>query len=212
METEEILVAIQKAAETIATPNWADKLSLLVSFLAILVAAGVAIYVAKKQSETSNKQNEIILKQTEFVEQQNKISLFKERYELYQLLEKCMNMADFLKSYRYCNQNELYKCVFLYFDKIVLESQCIGKDRAIYAIRDITDRLYQSEFLFSIEISSQIRLLANCLRNFMLLEEVYQSKEDLQEIKNLYCEAASKLKSNNILGKMKSELQPILVR
>ena len=56
METEEILAAIQQAAETIAAPNWADKLALLVSFLAILVAAGVAVYVAKKQNGISEKQ------------------------------------------------------------------------------------------------------------------------------------------------------------
>ena len=222
METEEILAAIQKAAETIATPNCADKVSVVISIISALislVAVIVAGYVAwkqygitKKQNEITKKQNEIAFKQVELADQQNRISLFRERYELYQLLEKCMNMSDFLKTYQYCDQNELYKCVFLYFDKIVLEIQCVGKDRAIYAIRDITNRLYQSEFLFSIEISNHIRLLANYLRNFTLLEEVYQSKEEFQKIKNLYCEAASKLKSNNILGKMKSELQPILTR
>lgn len=81
METEEILKAIGKAAETIASPNSADKLALVLSLVAILCATGVAIF----QASISN--------------QQNKIALFEKRYEVYETTRICVSaskkVADF---------------------------------------------------------------------------------------------------------------------
>lgn len=208
LETKEILDAIQKATETIATPNCAAWLSAVASVGAVFAA----IIIAVKQREISMKQNEIAEKQASIAEQQNRIELFEKRYELYQLAVKCMNVAFFLESYRYHNANEFYKYVFLYFNEIVMENQNVGKDRVTYAMNDIANRLHQSEFLFSSEVSNHIRLLAECFRSFVLLEDIFQSNEDFQKTKQQYCKTASMLKSNQILAKMKSELQPILVR
>lgn len=72
MEMEEILAAIQKAADTIATPNCAAWLSILLSFLAIVVAGHVA------------------LKQAKISEQQNRIALFEKRMECYTTIQNLL--------------------------------------------------------------------------------------------------------------------------
>ena len=77
---EDMLLKIENianaAANTIASPNWADKLSLLLSLAAIIVAG----YVALKQAKIS--------------EQQNKIALFEKRYVVYESLSKAVNAAE----------------------------------------------------------------------------------------------------------------------
>lgn len=99
METVEILAAIQKAADTIATPNWAAIASVVISFLAVIVATGVAIYVAKKQNKITEKQTEIALKQAEIAEQQNKIALFQERYSVYRETMKVQSISLQISSF-----------------------------------------------------------------------------------------------------------------
>lgn len=76
MGSGEILNAIGNAAETIASPNYADKLALILSLIAILCATGVAIF----QSRISN--------------QQNKIALFEKKYSVYCELFKIINVGD----------------------------------------------------------------------------------------------------------------------
>lgn len=93
METEEILTAVQRAAETVAAPNWADKLSVAISLLAVFVAG----FVAWKQSKIARSQNEITKKQAEISEQQNKIALFKERYLVYTELYKFFSISTQMK-------------------------------------------------------------------------------------------------------------------
>lgn len=222
METEEIFAAIQKAAETIAAPNWTDKVSVVISIISALIsliAVIVAGYVAwkqygitKKQNEISQKQTEMAEKQTDIAAQQNRIALFEKRYELYQLAKSCMRVAGFLESFRYHNLEEFYKYIFFRFDEIVMENQNIGIDRIIYAMRDIADKLQQSEFLFSSKVSNPVWLLAECFRSFAFLENTNQVSEEFQKVKEQYCQVASLLKSKQILAEMKSELQPILTR
>lgn len=86
METEEILVAIKKAAETIARPNWAAIASVAVSFLAVIVAGFVAwrqSKIAIEQNKIAKKQNDIAASQAEISEQQNKIALFEKKYNAF---------------------------------------------------------------------------------------------------------------------------------
>ena len=75
---DELLVAIQEAANTIATPNWADILGVCFSLMAVIVACLVAL-----------KQNEISRKQTDIADKQNKIALFEKRFEIYDILSIC---------------------------------------------------------------------------------------------------------------------------
>ena len=76
METEKILAAIQKAADTIATPNWADKWAVILSALAIIAATTVAFQQVKIQ------------------EQQNKIALFEERFSTYNIVKDVLSLTD----------------------------------------------------------------------------------------------------------------------
>ena len=94
METEEILVSIQKAADTIATPNWAAIASVVISLLAVIVAAGVAIYIAQKQNKITERQTEIALKQAEIAEQQNRIALFEKRFLVFSEISKVIRIGQ----------------------------------------------------------------------------------------------------------------------
>ena len=94
METEEILAAIQKAADTIATPNCAAWLSAI----AALAAVAVAIIIAIKQNRIAKKQNEIARKQAEISEQQNRIALFEKRYDIYYEITKIIEIGEQLAS------------------------------------------------------------------------------------------------------------------
>ena len=85
MKTEEILAAIQKSAEKIAEPNCADILSVVFSFLAIVVAGVVAW-----------RQNKISKQQADISEQQNKIAVFDKRYDLYDTVLKCISLSEFI--------------------------------------------------------------------------------------------------------------------
>lgn len=94
METKDIFEAIQKAAETIATPNIAAWLSVVLSFLAIVVAS----IVAWKQGIIMKTQNEIAQKQAAISEQQNKIALFEKRYDVYYEVVKIIGIGEELDS------------------------------------------------------------------------------------------------------------------
>ena len=76
---DELLVAIQNAANTIAAPNWADIMSACFSLFAIIVAG----FVAWKQIEISRKQ-------TDIADRQNKIALFEKGLKFMIFL----NLAD----------------------------------------------------------------------------------------------------------------------
>lgn len=212
METEEILTAIQRAAETIATPNWVDKLAIIISALAILVASDVAIYVAKKQNKIIEKQTEIAKKQAEIAEQQNKIVLFEKRYELYCLVQKCIFTAGLLSTLPVNNANEMYKCFFVEFDDVILKNESVGKYRIIVSMLSVADKLDQTEFLFSKDTSKYILQLAARLRILMAFDAPANQDKTLIEVKNSYCQIANDLEADSILNKMKLELQPILTR
>lgn len=94
METKDIFEAIQKAAETIATPNIAAWLSVVLSFLAIVVAS----IVAWKQGMIMKTQNDIAQKQAAISEQQNKIALFEKRYDVYYEVVKIIGIGEELDS------------------------------------------------------------------------------------------------------------------
>ena len=90
---------INTAANTIAAPNWADIWSLVISFLAILVAASVAIYIAQKQNKITERQTEIAQKQTEIAEQQNRIALFEKRFLVFSEISQVINIGQAISTF-----------------------------------------------------------------------------------------------------------------
>ena len=61
----ELYTEIQNAANIVAAPNWADKLSALAAIIAVIVA----VIVALRQNKILKQQNEIAIKQAEIAEQ-----------------------------------------------------------------------------------------------------------------------------------------------
>ena len=100
---DELLIAIQNVANTIATPNWADKLSVLLSLLAIF-AAGI---VAWRQNKISREQTEISRKQTDIADKQNKIALFEKRYAVYHEIANIISVGETLDSRQMPARDEL---------------------------------------------------------------------------------------------------------
>ena len=135
---EDMLLKIENianaAANTIASPNWADKLSLLLSLAAIIVAG----YVALKQAKIS--------------EQQNKIALFEKRYVVYESLSKAVNAAEEISEVK--NAEDIWNVFQGAFDMWPSkESENINTWR-ISLILGINEKLEQTEFLFSNDITS----------------------------------------------------------
>lgn len=204
METDEILAAIQEAAKTIATPNWADKLSVILSFLAIVVAAGVAVYVAKKQNEIAKKQNEISQKQAEIAEQQNKISLLEERITIYVIGFCCKNIAEkILKSAKNSKeainlfQVTIIKVPFI-FSTLTINQDFIGETD----IKLILEKLTHAEYSFSEEVAMLLATLAVQLVYLMFYdnEEFNIQKDRLRRI-------LKRIDENKIFEKAKNELR-----
>lgn len=203
METEEILAAIQKAADTIATPNWAAIASVVISFLAVIVAG----FVAWKQFEITKKQNEIVVKQAEIAEQQNKIALFEKRYEVYTTLKEVVSLAE-----------EIYKanCVDDVFDlyyRKFKEYQWPSKqeEHADYlwmpAFVKVLNNLEQSKFLFSQDIYDEISNLK--LRLMLITSIVYLGDEEgvFNDKKMIFYQASEYFKSLKIFENIEADLQ-----
>jgi len=99
LETEEIIAAISEAANTIANPNWANTIALVLS-LATVIMTGIIAYFQIKISK----------QHTDIAKQQNEISLFKERYLVYCEFQKIINVHAHIaddgatKKAQYCMQ------------------------------------------------------------------------------------------------------------
>lgn len=187
MKMEEIFVEIQKAADTIATPNWADELSLLLSLLAIAVAG----YVAWKQAKIS--------------EQQNKIALFEKRYVVYENVSKVVNAAE--EIFKVENTDDIWDVFQNVFDMWPgKELEDINAWR-MSLIFSINEKLDQAEFLFSKDISEAVSFVQ--IELLLLLRGTYAEFdiETFEKRKLLLYDTAQNLKSKHILERMKKDLQ-----
>lgn len=201
METKIILEAVKEAAEKIAAPNWADKMALLVSFLAMLIAAGVAIYVARKQ-------NKIVLKQAEIAEQQNKIALFEKRFEVYETLRKCLNVSLLIScSTKDCSLNSIYAAFHIEFGDWPYVSPQDDKSLWASGFYDVTNKLTQADFLFSEDVGKYIRNLVTAIHLLVSLIYVENSDKIFEDRKMEFLQTAKDIESNKILETMRLSLQ-----
>lgn len=185
METEEILAAIQRAADTIAKPNCTAWLSAL----AALGAVAVAIIVAVKQNNIAKKQNKIVLKQAEISEQQNRIALFDKRYEVYGELLKICNISNQIECI-----NEHQRMPLLCAVEAIYEIEIVNKNSINTQLNVVITRikkseyiLHQSEFLFSnIDGENVKELIGNLLTCliFIVKETNIPVSKDIPEMKN----------------------------
>lgn len=148
METEEILAVIQKAAETIATPNWADKWAVILSVLAIIAATTVAFQQVKIQK------------------QQNRIALFEKRYKTYNELSKVLTLTN---NFEFAGNLTLYE----YYVAVLLalnypEPQEGNRNIFIYTLEmdNTIFLIQQATFLFPDISENDINDLAKKFKRF----------------------------------------------
>lgn len=194
METEEILVAIQNAANTIAAPNWADIASVGLSLLAVVVAGFVAW-----------KQNKIILKQAEIAEQQNKISLLEERITIYNVAFCCKSIAEKILECAKNNkeaasifQDIAQKSLFT-FSALPISREYIGETD----IKLILEKLSHAEFSFSEGVSKSLVALAARLVFLMLA----YNEEEFNVQKGLLRQLLEHIEEDKVFEKAKNELR-----
>lgn len=195
METEKILAAIQKAADTIATPNWAAIASVAISLFAVVVAGFVAW-----------KQNKIVLKQAEIAEQQNKIVLFEKRYDVYETARKLVRVAEKIPNSK--NTDAVYGAFQDMFEEWPSrEVKDVDEFRRTFLF-SIYGRLDPAEFLFSKDVYHRILFLQADL--LLLICTMRDNPLDMNEFEmriTKFCESAEKIKSQKILEKMETDLQ-----
>ncbi len=203
METEEIIAAISEAANTIASPNWAATLSAIASIGAVIAA----ILIAFKQVKIATRQNEIAKKQAEISDQQNKIALFEKRYEVYETTRICVHaarkIADLAKDI-----NDVYEffCV-AFHDWPYIKTDNEENKRWISQFFEIADVFEESTFLYSREIYQYVQGLGVSLLILVGTAYLKEENKDFQNRKKKFCKAAEDIVSNNILEKMRKELQ-----
>lgn len=180
MESEEILVAIQRAAETIATPNWADIASVGLSLLAVIVAG----FVARRQNKISKQQADIS-------EQQNKIALFEKRYDVYYEVMKIIGIGEELDYSESLTTSIMLDVLEAALEIKISNRQDISEiSTAIVArILEAEHVLDQSIFLFPHVNETDIDNLLNNAAKFISFVEMSNKKEiDTRNdcVKNFY--------------------------
>jgi len=182
LETEELFTAIQKAADTIANPNWAAIMSALASILAVIVAG----IVAWKQYGIAKKQNEIAEKQADIADKQNKISLFERRYSAYKEIVNVLSLARDFNYFRSCT---LYK----YFIGVLLtlnypEPQSSNPNTFVYHARidSTTSLIEQSTFLFPSIQKDDADELSKKFRHFFVSIETSMPNDREKNVSEYY--------------------------
>lgn len=182
METEEILAAIQKAADTIATPNLAAWLSAGAALVAVAVAIVVAVMqikIARKQNKIISKQTKISNRQVEISNRQNQIALFEKRYEVYCELFKIIGIG-----YQLDRLEPHSKFSFFHEVEVIYDVNFSGKDfnaKLVTILTRIKRSEYivkQSAFLFYCIDEADIYILIESLMDCM----VYIIKDDSKEV------------------------------
>lgn len=203
METEEILIAIQKAADTIATPNWADIASVGLSLLAVIVAG----FVAWKQFEIAKEQNEIVLKQAEIADKQNQIALFDKRFELYNILKSCISSSEIIKLVKKDKDILRYLAVVLGRNAEVTGE--LDNEKASLYLANCSIELQQSTFLFSKETAQYIRNVSAALLILAYADVEADGQKRFNEKKQGYLISIKKFEDNGGLKRVRDEMNII---
>lgn len=204
METEEILAAIQKAAETIATPNWAAWLSAVATVGTLVVAVIVAImqYIIYK------KQNEIAKKQTDISDKQNKIALFEKRYAVYREIVKITSLDEGLDSQEPLSIDTWICALEAVFGIILTREQDINTKVVVLSKRLLeADRIVnQSIFLFPHINEKDVDALLEDAFNFIASIPIEQKEINLESIQVKKFVSTCKAFKEKYFDKILSEL------
>ena len=201
----ELLIAIQNAANTIAAPNWAAIMSVCFSLLAIIVAG----FVAWKQIEISRKQSDI-------ADKQNKIALFEKRLEIYDILKSCETSSQILGWLH--EDEDILKCLFSSLVKNEKQYQKLLKNEEgyqehlknarIYVINCAT-KLQRATFLFPGEIAPYFVNLSNKLYSLTTANSKDDGPKKYAEKKQAYFKAIDDFDKNGVIKKIEEEMKVI---
>lgn len=204
---EEILIAIQEAADTIATPNWADILSVCFSLAAVFVACVVAWRqnkVSREQTEISKKQAEISREQAAIADKQNRIALFEKRFEIYDILSLCIASIPKMKL---IEENEsVTEYLFVSLAKNIEEYHRFQNNTRIYLI-NCSEKLRCANFFFSEKTAMYIINVA--VKLLILLRADAEKPENYNEIKQNFFDAVEDLDKNGIIRRIEAETKMI---
>lgn len=202
METGEIFVAIQEAAKTVATPNWADKLSIVVSLIAVVVAG----FVAWKQIGITKEQMKIANKQADISKEQNKISLLEKRIEVFELAILAKTVAkEIIESAN--NNIESCRIFVRHFNEFpAMAGNLLTNENQLnpQQTKLILMKISNAEFIFSEEIRIHMVALASHLFGVMKLN----NEEEFLAYKDLLNQIIIAIEENKIMEKMENELLP----
>lgn len=216
---EEIFCEIERianaAANTIASPSWADKIDIIISIISALIslaAVVVAGYVARKQIGIAKKQNliaeeqaKISKMQTNIADKQNKIALFEKRYELYKVVLSCSFFEEYLLK---CAEepSDAYKIIGLAFN-VNLTGEAEDKERVSSHISTKIEILKQAEFLFSENTSNQINKLARDLLVFVNIDIFQIDSEKFNKLKEDFHKEFKAFRETGCLEDIEAQLQ-----
>lgn len=139
-----------------AVAAWAGVVVAVASTTASFLAVWFAIRVPKK-----------------IAEQQNKITLFEKRYEIFEIYNSCKIFADMIRWEDNCQNVQLiFMNVFCNasFDGKNIDLLYVTKECAI-----LSDKLRMSQFLFDASVSSYMKNIANCLY-LLITASLYESE------------------------------------
>lgn len=193
---DEILVAIQNAANTIAAPNWADILSVCFSLAAVFVACIVAW-----------RQNEISRKQTEIADKQNRIALFEKRLEIYDILMSCRSSAHILKLLD--KDEDVLKHLFTAFSEDPKEYRKFNRNEANLFIANRSEKLFRANFFFSEKITPYIIHVSISLLILAESDINVDGPEKYNERKQGYFKAIETLEENHVFESIKEEMKMV---
>lgn len=193
---DELLVAIQDAANTIAAPNWADIMSVCFSLLAVVVAGIIAW-----------RQNEISKKQTFIAENQNKIALFEKRFEIYEILSACRSSAHIIKMLG--ESEDALKCLFIAFAGDPKEYQELTHREVELYLTNISEKLLRAAYFFPEEITPHIINMSARLVIFSGANIKADGPKKYRRKKQDYFEAVEALEENKVFERSRKEMKII---
>lgn len=208
---DELLVAIQGAANTIAAPNWADKLSVLLSLLAIFAASIVAWRqnkISREQTEISKKQTEISQEQVSIADKQNRIALFEKRLEIYEILLACSANIESIKSLGE-NEDILRRLLIILSDNPE-EYLEYNRDKAKLYLANCSIKLRRAIFFFPEKIVPYIDNVSMALIRLARVDVKTDEPKKYNERKQDFFESINALKENEILKTIIEEMKMMI--
>lgn len=190
---DELIFAIQEAANTIATPNCVDIMSMFLSLGAIFAATYVAC-----------SQNEIMKQQASIADKQNKIALFERRFEIVDVLICCKTSLHLLELAS--EDTDVLRLLFLAFSK---PNQKFNYEEARHYLENCSTKLQHADYFFSEGISSFIIIISADLFFLANADPETDGPEEYHKKIQNYFEGVKNLDEYKIFAKIREEMTMI---